>query len=356
MKNKTVRVLFSIITVIAIAIFLFLQLESNKAEIKKVTEIANIKGRFVPVRTQVIELNTMDDKVKSNGFIRPYIDLYVISETQGQIIQVYKEKGDLVKKGDIIAEVDSELLQAQLEATEAAIAQLEKDEARFLKLESQNAVTRRDLENIQLNLKTNRAKLVTARRQLADTKIKAPVSGVINDDFIEIGQFVGGGGKICNIVDINKLKLTIKITEENLQATKTGQKAIVTSSVYPKEEFSANVVSIADKAGMGNNFDVELVMNNNHNIQLKAGQYVDVELVKPSSSSNIYIPRKTINGSLKNATVYIIEHNKAIEKQIITGKVIDDMVEVLQGLNQGDEIVTAGNYNLYNGATVKVII
>ena len=354
MKNKTVRILFTILSVIAIVTLLFLQLESNKAEIKKITEIANVKGRFIPVRTQLVKLNSMDDKVFSNGFIRPFVDLYVVSETQGQIIKVYKEKGDHVVKGDIIAEVDSELLTAQLEATSAAIAQLEKDEARFLTLESENAVTRRDLENIQLNLKTNRAKLITAKRQLADTKIKAPVSGVINDDFIELGQYVGGGSKICNIVDINQLKLTIKITEKDLHATQVGQNAIISSSVYPQELFNAKVVSIANKAGMGNNFDVELTMTNNHNVRLKAGQYVDVELSNPTSTS-VYIPRKTINGSLKDASVFIVKDDKAIEKTVVTGKTNQEMVEILQGLNQGDEIVIAGNYNLFDGATVKVI-
>lgn len=354
MKNKTIKILFSILSVIAVGILLFVQLESNKAEIKRITEIANVKGRYIPVQTKTIQPDKLDDKVLSNGFIRPRVDLYVISETQGQILKVFKEKGDFVNKGEVIAEVDSELLAAQLDATSAAISQLEKDEKRFLSLESQNAVTRRDLENVQLNLKTNRAKLITAKRQLADTKIKAPVSGFINDDFIEAGQFVGGGSKICNIVDINELKLTIKITEHELNSTQVGQKAIITSSVYPQEKFTAKVVSIADKAGIGNNFDVELTMNNNHNVRLKAGQYVNVELSN-TSTSTITVPRKSINGSLKSASVFIIENNKAIETAVITGKVSQNMVEIIDGLSLGDELVIAGNYTLYNGATVKVI-
>lgn len=354
MKNKTAKILFTLLSITTVGILLFAQLESNKAKIKQVTEIAKVKGRYIPVQTQKVQLNRIDDKVCSNGFIRPAVDLYLISETQGQVLKVFKEKGDYVNKGDIIAEVDAELLTAQLEATSAAIAQLEKDETRFLSLESQNAVTRRDLENIQLNLKTNRAKLITAKRQLADTKIKAPVSGFINDDFIEPGQFVGGGSKICNIVDINKLKLTIKITEKDLNATQVGQQAIITSSVYPQEHFEAKVVSIADKAGMGNNFDVELIMNNNHTVRLKAGQYVNVELSN-TSSATINIPRKTINGSLLNASVFIVENDKAIKRNVVTGKVTNDMVEILKGLKQGDELVTAGNYTLYDGAIVKVI-
>lgn len=354
MKNKTIKILFTFLSIISVAILLFVQLESNKAEVKRVTEIANIKGRYIPVQTQTVQLNNINEKIHSNGFIRPAVDLYVISETQGQIIKVYKEKGDFVNKGDVIAEVDSELLSAQLEATSAAIAQLEKDEVRFLSLESKNAVTRRDLENIQLNLKTNRAKLITAKRQLADTKIKAPVTGFINDDFIEAGQFVGGGSKICNIVDINKLKLTIKITEKDLNATHVGQQALITSSVYPQDQFEAKVVSIGDKAGMGNNFDVELIMNNNQNVRLKGGQYVNVELSN-SLSAAINIPRHTINGSLKNASVFIIENNKAVKRKVVTGKVNNEMVQILTGLKQGDELVTAGSYTLYDGAIVKVI-
>lgn len=355
MKNKIIKGSFAVITVIVITVLMFLQLENNKAEINQVKELAKITGRFFPVKTEKVSLKSIREEVLSNGFLRPFTDLYVISETQGRLISIYKEKGDFVKKGDVIAEVDSELLTAQLDATTAAIEQLKKDEARFLSLEAQNAVTRRDLETIQLNLKTNCAKLITAKRQLADTKIKAPISGLINDDFIEPAQFIGAGSKICNIIDINKLKLTIKIPETDLKYTKSGQSAIITSSIFPNEKFNGKVISIADKAGMGNTFDVDIILNNSNKSRLKAGQYVNVCLTQNEAIQKIYIPRKSINGSLKDATIYVVKNDKAILKNITTGNVNKNLVEVTAGLTEGDEIVVAGNYNLYDKATIKVV-
>jgi membrane fusion protein (multidrug efflux system) len=355
MKNNTIKTIFIIITVAVVSTLLFIQLEHNKAKINEVTELANITGRYIPVKTEIVQLEAVNEKVVSNGFLKPFTDLYVISETQGRIVHIYKEKGDFVKAGDVIAEVDSELLTAQLNAIKAAIAQLEKDEKRFLTLQAQHAVTRRELETIQLNLKTNTSKLIAAERQLADTRIKAPVSGLINDDYIELGQFVGGGSRICNIVNNNKLKLTIKIPETDLKYIKSGQTANITSSMFPESEFQGKVISIGAKAGMGKSFDVEIILNNSGKNQFKAGQYVNVTLSRKDKTEKIHVSRNSINGSLKDASIYIIQNKKAIAKNITTGHVTGKMVEVISGVSEGDEIVTAGNYNLYNGATVKII-
>lgn len=355
MKNRIIKTVFTIITVIVIGAIIFIQLEKNKAEAKRVTELANIKGRYIPVKVKKISKDAIAIQLTSSGFLRPATDVYVVSETQGRITKIYKEKGDYVRAGETIAEVDSELLKAQFEATKAVIAQLEKDEARFLILEAKSAVTRRDLENIQLNLATNRAKLTSAKRQLADTKIKAPVSGLINDDWLENGQFLGGGSKVCNIVDIDKLKLTVKIQEAELSLVTEGQQSSITSEIYPEETFTGTVVSIAEKAGMGNSFDVEISLKNTSSNRLKAGQYVTINLKDQNVKPQIYAPRKAINGSLKDATVYVIANNKAELRKITCGTVYEKNVEILSGMNEGDVLVTSGNYSLYDGAVVKVI-
>ena len=355
MNNRIVKTIFTIITIGVIGTMLFLQLEKNKSEAKEVTKLANISGRFIPVKVQEVEKSIASIQLSTSGFLRPETDVYVISETQGRITKIYKEKGDRVNAGEIIAEVDSELLKAQYEATKAVITQLEKDESRFLTLESKNAVTRRDLENIQLNLATNRAKLTSAKRQLTDTKIKAPVSGLINDDWLENGQFLGGGSKVCNIIDINRLKLTVKVAESELSLVKDKQQVTITSSIYPEETFTGHVVSIAKKAGMGNSFDVEISLKNTSAKKLKAGQYVNVSIKNTNANPQIFIPRKAINGSLKDATVYVVTNEKAALREITTGFVNGNNIEVVSGLNEGEIIVTTGNYNLYNGAVVKVI-
>lgn len=355
MTKKLGNRILTLITAIAVILLIFFQLNANKTEMRKMANLANEKGRFYPVKSQKVSQTIYKGKLETSGFLEPKTDLYVLSETQGRVVNIYKKRGDNVIAGDVIAQVDDELLQAQLTATKAAIEQLERDEKRFMRLQKENAVTHRQLEDVQLNLKTTQAKYVTAVRQLNDTKIKAPVSGLINEDFIEMGQFLGGGEKVCNILDISTLKTNVFVSARELQFLKKGQRAIIRSATLPEHEFEGNVLNIAEKAGAGNTFNVEIALNNTANKILKAGMYVNVIIHETKGSEKILIPRRAINGSLKDPSVFLVLEEKAILKNVVAGNSIDDMVEIVGGLKEGDEIVVAGNYNIFDGATVKVI-
>ena len=187
MKNIIKKTL-SVLAVILVCALVFLQLNSNKAETAKITELANIKGTFYPVKAMTIESEHLNSVISTSGFIQSETDLTVFTGTQGIIITLYKEKGDFVKAGDVIAKVDDELLVSQLAASQAAYEQLKKEVERFTKLHEQNAVTSQKLEETKLNFESADAKYVSAKRQLEDTRIKAPVSGYIEDDIIEQGQ------------------------------------------------------------------------------------------------------------------------------------------------------------------------
>jgi len=353
--KKFKKGIFTLVIVVIIATVSILQLRSNKAENDTVVELANVTGSFYPVKTMKVNSEIMKSSLVSNGFLKPVTDLYVVSETQGRVVEIYKNKGDFVKTGDVILKVEDELLQAQLRASKATLKKQEKDKQRFLRLKAENAVTQQQLEEVLLNLELTKAKYINAVRQLDDTKIKAPVSGIINEDFIELGQFISGGSKVCNIVDISKLKLNIKIAESKLSKVKKGQKVEIMTSVYPDDKFIGSVGTIAQKAGVGNRFDVEIVLSNTERNVLKGGMYVEAKIVDESAQLSFFIPRQAINGSLKDASIYSIKGTKVEEKKLVVKSAQNGKVEVIKGLKEGDEIVVAGNYNIYDGATVKVV-
>lgn len=277
-----------------------------------------------------------------------------MSETQGTIEELYKKKGDLVKAGDVIAEVDDEILQAQFNAAEASFIQMQKEVKRFTRLLEENAVTSQKLEEIKLNMKSTEANYISTKKQLANTKIKAPVPGFIENDFIEVGQYIGGGSKICNIIDTQTLKLKISVAESDYKYLKLGQKAVITSKIYPQKNFTGKLSYIGQKAGYGNSFDAEIKVYNTNNL-LKPGMFVEVNITKEHDAQSIYTPRRAIMGSLKEAQVFVVIDSITEIRSITTGNTKNDMVEVLDGLNKNDQLVIDGNYNLYDGAKIRVI-
>ncbi len=354
-KKKNIRRIISVAVIIIMCFLIFNQLKSNKNQTKEIAELANIKGNYYPVKALVIKPSNPDADYKTTGFLESETDLNLISETQGRIIEIYKEKGDYVSKGDIIAKVEDELLSAQLNATEAAYKQLEKEVIRFSKLVEENAVTSQKLEEIQLNLETTKAKYVAAKKQLENTSIKSPIDGYIESDNIEIGQFLGAGAVVCNIIDAKNLKLKLEVSEQDYASIKIGEKVDITSSVYPNEVFEGRISYIGKKAGYGNSFSTEIKLSNTKNNLLKAGMFVTASISTQSDSSGIFIPRKAIVGSLKDASVYIINDNKSILTKVLTSRVVNGQVQIINGLKTGDSIVIEGNYNIYDQANIKVM-
>lgn len=352
--KKSIKIIVYLVIAIVIGTLTFIQLAKNKNSTAEVAQLANIQGEYYPVKVETINKSLLTTNFEITGFLESETDLNVLSQTQGTVTAILKDQGSYVNVGDIIAKVDDELLQAQLDATKAAYEQLIKEEARFAKLLQENAVPSQKYEEIKLNLETTKAKLVSAKRQLEDTRIKAPVAGYIETTFIEKGQFIGGGAKVCNIIDAQNLKLKISVAEEDYSNIKLGQVVEITSSVYPENKFTGKISFLGKKAGFGNSFDAEIKVDNKEKL-LKAGMFVTATIAEQHDTEAIYIPRKAINGSLKDATVFKVVDSKAVSSPITIGNTTGDRVQVLQGLDAGDLLVVDGNYSIFDGATVKII-
>ncbi|RKD90634.1 efflux RND transporter periplasmic adaptor subunit [Mangrovibacterium diazotrophicum] len=352
--KKTFKTSLYIITALLVCGLVFFQLKRNKAETAKITALASMTGNFYPVKATTIEEQEINNTIETNGFLRSETDLDVLSETQGIIQKIYKEKGDYVRKGDIIAKVDDELFAAQLSAAKAAYEQLKKEVDRFTTLHEQHAVTSQKLEEIKLNYQSAEAQYISAKRQFEDTRVKAPIDGFIENDFIEEGQYLNRNQKVCNIIDAQKLKLDIAVSEQNYRYISLGQQTTITSPVYPNVKFEGKISYIGKKAGYGNTFDADVQIVNDDNHQLKAGMFVTASIAQTKEIPGIYIPRNAINGSLKDASVYVIENEIAKSREVTTGQIVNDQVEIVAGLKAGDQIVTEGNYSIFDGAKIRI--
>ncbi len=353
--KKIFKTSASVAILIVTGLLIFFQLKGNKENNQSITELANIKGQYYPVKVLTVKSSTYTSSINTNGFLQSCTDLNLVAETNGRIINIFKRKGEYVQVGDTIAKVDDEMLRAQLNATKASFDQLQKEVDRFTKLANQNAVTSQQLEEIQLNYETTKAQYVSAKKQLKNTCITSPVDGYIEQDFIEIGQFIGNGSVVCNIIDSKNLKLQIEVSEENYLNIKKSMEVEINTSTFPDKNFCGTISYLGKKAGYGNSFSAEVKINNNNEGLLKAGMYVTAKIDITGNSNEYYIPRKAISGSLKEASVFLVVDNKAVLSNVTCGKVINDQVQIINGLKSEDKVVIEGNYSIYDQANVKIL-
>jgi len=352
---KTVKQILVPLVVIALVALAAFKLNSNKEKIKATTTLAAQTISEIPVKIVAPQMGSISKQISATGMLGATEELVVLSETQGKVKRVYKNVGDHVRKDEVIVEVDDEIIAANVLVAEANFEQQKKDIERMERLEQGSAIAKHDLEKARIGLKKAEADLITARKALRDTKIKAPISGVINKRMVENGQFVAGGMPVCEIVNTSKLKIWIKIPEKDIFKLTKGQPVTVEIPAFPGKIFSGKINSIGEKADQAMKFDAEVVMDNQEGAQrLKAGLFTEVH-IPVDAAQTILIERTAIVGSMKDPAVFVVEGEKAVKKQIVTNESDERFIEVVSGLKNEDRVVVSGQLNLHDGDRVKIM-
>ncbi|TAJ09767.1 efflux RND transporter periplasmic adaptor subunit [Marinilabiliaceae bacterium JC017] len=350
---KTIKILMRISLLLAVVVLTGYKLRMNKMEMAEEATMAKVIADAIPVKAEMATIMPLAQQYEFTGVMEPDKALIVVSEAKGKVIRVYKEKGQYVRKGEVIAKLDDELLQEQYKLAQHTLKKLERDRDRFIELARGNAVTDQKAEEIELQYRNALTQLATTRRYLEDTEIKAPISGLINDDFIDQGQFIAAGNKICEIIDIKNLKIRIEVSEKEQRFISLGQKAVVESVSYEGEPFNARVTWISSKAGQGLKYGVELSLRNTKENALKGGMFATVHFTH-GKADRLVVPRKAIDGSLKEPQVFVVDDNMALKKHVDIGMVTDEYMEITAGMKAGDQVVVAGQINLHDHTKVVV--
>jgi len=268
---------------------------------------------------------------------------------------VLKRKGDKVKAGELLIQVESNTMSADLATAQTNAEKAKKDLERFENLAAGDAITQRQLEDARLAAKSTQAQLVAARQRLAKTRITAPISGEINEIYVEVGSYLNAGTKLYDIVNVDKLKLQVKVNESEVLLIGKGDKVTVKANAGSGQEYEGVVTAIAAQADPTLKFDVEVEVKNAANNNLRAGMYGTAFFEVAEQRDAMLLPRETIVGSIQNPSVYVVKDGKATMRKVKVGVVTQDQVEILDGVQPGEQIVRSGQINLREGINVSVL-
>lgn len=332
------------------------KLYSNKQELETEAELSKVPRAFVPVQVTKPQLETLANTLQADGIFLPVKEMFVISETAGRVLETFKNKGEWVTEGDLIAKVDDELLRIELEATQANLAKLHKDQERLANLIEGEAAPKNKIEDVQLGILSAEAKEKGLKKQISNTSIKAPMTGTMGLRFIERGSVIGPGIQVAQITNLEKLFLMVKVTERDVLNIRKGQIVRVMADVYPDAPVSGKVTNIGLRADNAFNYDVEIEVPNPRNTPLRAGMHAKAMFTFDANRQGLTLPRKAIAGSLQEAKVYVVVQDSLVQVRTIrVGGVYHDKVEILSGLQSEDRVVVTGQLNLSDGAKVQVL-
>lgn len=345
---KKILATLIVLAVIAGIVGILLYNKSKKEKKVQKTEILT----SIPVTVGDVTKERLEDKLTLVGTVSPYNEVTVASETQGKIVGVYFNIGDRVSAGKVLVKVDDEIRDATLKNAEANFEKAKKDLERFEGLYKQGSITEVQLETARLTYTQTESQYIIASRQLKDTRIVAPFSGIITGKMIELGTVVSNATPIATLVNISMIKVKVSVPEKDVFKLKVGDVSDITTEVYPEVKFTGKIININSKGDESHTFPVEIQLSNSNANPLKAGMFVNVNFGTVEKGESIVIPRVALVGSVKNPQVYVVENNIARLRDIVTGISIGEKLEVLNGLTVGEIVVTNGQINLQDSISV----
>ncbi len=345
---------FTIIIVILVVTVVVVVLLMNKAKQEAKLKTASIQSAF-PVLVYEVKIEKLSDTLELVGTINPFNEITVASETTGRINGVYFDVGSRVSPGKILISVDDEVKRAALASAQANFDKASKDLERYSVLLEQKSITEAQYEAAKLTFAQTESQLQIAERQLRDTKITSSVSGIVTEKKIDKGSYVAQGTPVATIVNIDKLKVKVNVPEKDAFLLREGVEVELTTDVYPGIKFYGKILNINSKADEAHNYPVEIVLSNNKSNPLRAGMFMRVYFSNLGSVETISVPRAALVGSIKNPKVFVVSDSIVVSRDIIVGREIGEKLEILDGLKQGDVVVTNGQINLKDSTKIKIV-
>jgi len=348
--KKTFFYVISLLIIIAVVVILISNRKINLEKSKK-----NVIMQSFPVTVTPVSMKSLDESLAMTGTVYANSEVQVLSETQGRVINLYTDIGSPISKGGPIAKVDDELKQAALISAQANYDKTKKDFERYEKLNKEKSVNDAQVEQSRLAFQTAEAQLIIAKRQLNDTKIVAPISGIVTSKPIEVGSVISMNTPIVTIVDISTLKIRVNIPESDAFKLKTGDNVELTTDVYPGTKFNAKVKSVNAKGDESHTYPVEINMANNRVHPFKSGMFVRINFTTIMKKETMTVPRVCLVGSVREPYVYVVENNIAKLRKILVGSENGNYLEIKSGLSNGELIVTNGQVNLRDNTPVTIV-
>ena len=358
------------------------------------------------VRTARVEETPFGEAVTVNGTLAAYDETVASAKVPGRLRAISVDLGTVVRRGQVIAQVEPQDYNLRVQQAEAALAQARArvglspdgrddrvtpeqtgtvrqaravlDEARVsrdrsARLVEQGIVARSEFDTVDANYKVavsryqdaieeirnrqamvaqRRSELALAKQQLSDTAVHAPIDGVIQEKRASVGEYLAAGAPVVNIVKMDPLRLRAEVPEREATAIRAGQNVRVTvdgnANVYVGQITRLSPV-IAQQTRM---LVVEADVRNNGG--LRPGAFARAEIVTNDAKMAVTVPNSALVTFAGIEKVIVVQNGKALEKPVTTGRRNGEWTEIVAGVSVGDQVVVEPG-NLQNGMAVEVV-
>lgn len=327
------------------------QLFAHRATAPELPAVA--QARTIAVVTVYPTRKPFPHEVEALGTIRANESVDVTAKIAERVVAIHFQEGEQVRKGEVLVELDQTEVKADLAAAEAAASDSRSQYKRSQELYRTRALSEAQLEQLQAALLANEARVEAARARLNDRIIRAPFAGRVGLRNVSVGSLVSPGEVITTLDDLSIVKLDCAVPELFLATLQPGLTIEARSRAFPGEAFEGRVDSVATRVDPATRSIKIRALIDNRDRRLRPGMFMTVKLVR-SEGQALMLPEAAIVSENDRHFVYVIENQRAYQREVTTGRRRPGEVEILAGLTPHDQVVVEGTLNLREGTLVHV--
>jgi membrane fusion protein (multidrug efflux system) len=352
------------VVILLLAVYFALKISRDTGQLKPGAE----EGKLVAVEVVPVQYGSISRRVSFAAKIAPAAEMTIIPKVGGRVASVLAEMGDQVSAGQVLVQLEdtdyaiqAQQAEASLDLAVAGQKSAAQNLQRMEQLYQQGAVSRKDYdsavtasEQADAQVKQASASLAYARYQAASTAITSPANGIIASRRVDIGEMVNAGSSIFTVVDIASVYAECSIPESEVGRLVVGQKVAVLSTAVSGQPFEGTLTNLAPAADAVTKAFAARFKIENPGRMLKPGMFAQVELAVEEHLQALLVPKGSVVEKVGQKFIFLAREGKAIETSVVTGIADGETVEVLEGLQAGDLVITTGQNALQDGIQIEI--
>jgi multidrug efflux pump subunit AcrA (membrane-fusion protein) len=408
-RVKSTAIIFVILAFAALGALRVAQIISAREEETKRDRMSHVPV----VDVASVSQGLVEEKIHRTGNIVPETQVTIYSKVQGWVDKINVREGDRVKTGQVLAILDAreaeaavaqakasldaatarlkqvkatseEAVQSQIQNAKANMEFAELDLRRAQELHQDGFIARQQLDEARMKytvakaaydlalnsirqktwendialaeaqLGQAKANLDLSRAQLANLTILSPMNGGVTKRYIDPGTMVKDDAPIMTLMDLSEVKMVVNVIERDFVRLQIGQPVKITVTAFPSKTFQGRISVIIPALEMQSRTAEIQISIPNPEYVLNPGMFGGAEILLRSNPKATLVPIQALFTMGGKDIVYVIKDNKAFARTIRKGLIKDTFVEIIEGVNAGEKVVTAGQDSLEEGSIVRL--
>ncbi len=311
----------------------------------------------VPVEVAPLEQGSIEAVLRYSTNLEAEQEVQVFAEASRRVVELLVEEGAEVRRGDLLLRLQDDEQRANLAKVQVELEKVEREYERQKRLFAQDLISEEAFNNATYETEQLKLRLEDAERQLSYTEVRAPISGVVTQRLVDLGDTVTLNQRLFDISDFDSIVARVFVPERELVRLAAGQSARVEAPALGTD-FSGRLLRIAPTVDpQSGTVKVTVAIPRSGNSRLRPGLYVDVTLVTQTFEDTLLVPKRALVYESDQIFVFRLQDGQHVERVRLVPELEDKFSVKPAGdaLQAGDRLVIAGQAGLKDGAQVRVV-